>query len=236
MKYTVIDHETFDPKIGNIHFAQPKIVVTEKARRLVSGHCPILIPDLVQNYGEDRLGMVKALLMQQLHFKLRVISCTKLEDINNVGLDYRFVAISIAEWHREFPIFSIRTIRRAFDELRDCGDIQFNGGTVTLLGSNQQIKKRTTFWTINSTRYRLDTTDPLPNLVVPAKMAIPIYIPLAKRIGLVGAIILQQTHYYRRRGPTIEGHKWLIKTFQQWHTDHLTSVCVRTIEFGNRCP
>lgn len=224
MKYTV------EPWGNGPSVEFEHVTVSDKGPRLITQSGPVLIPNLAMGFGGGPAGIIAALFLQQLHFKLRILSAAKLADIEAHGFNTRFVAVSNVEWLHEFPFLSEKTVRRAFCKLKDAGWVHSDCGVATYESPKHISTKRTTFWAINDPIYDLDSPTKLPKLVTPGKFAIPTSRALVNSTGLTESLVLQQTHYYSRKGPIFDNHHWLVKTFDQWHTDLLPCVSVRSLK------
>lgn len=60
-----------------------------------------------------KVGLNEAIFLQQLHFRLQIS--------NNIQDGHRWVYNSYPDWHREFPFWSEKTIKRVIRKLEDDG-------------------------------------------------------------------------------------------------------------------
>lgn len=62
-----------------------------------------------------KVGLNEAIIMQQMHFRLQISQ--------NVRDGHKWIYNSYADWHKEFPFFSEKTIKRVIRRLEDDGYI-----------------------------------------------------------------------------------------------------------------
>lgn len=218
-------------EIPTNEFPTLELTLTAGNARLLSDSKLLLIPELARAIG-GKAGIIDALVLQQLHYRLRYKRIAFKEKHHDAEYTPELVSVdfSAKEWVDEFRFLSRSTIMRSLRRLKRHGWMLGNAGTAYSHGGRKGWKRRTTFWSMPDHFHHFDSTEQVPARFFPGQ-SIALSPSLAKSLGLNAALLLQQVHInVRRKGVQIEGEKWIVKTFDQWQLDDLSCMSVRSIK------